>query len=85
MTDATKYSTDVSSATGHDVVYKKSANVGAITAVMTDANGAKVSGTNGTDGFCLAARSDSGKWFAYNSVKGGLQSTSYAVAATACP
>jgi type IV pilus assembly protein PilA len=86
MTDATKYSTDVSSATGHDVVYKKSANVGAIVAVMTNASGAKVTGvTNGTDGFCLAARSDSGKWFAYNSVKGGLQSTTYADAATACP
>ena len=85
MTDATTYSTDVGSATTNAVQYKKSPNVGAIVATMTDANGAAVTGTTGTNGFCLAALSDSGKWFGYNSVKGGLLSNSFASAAAACP
>src|SRR4051812_39392339 len=85
MTDANQYSTDVNSAAGHDVVYKKSPNVAAITAVMTDAAGVKVAGTNGTNGFCLEAKSDSGTYFGYNSAKGGLLPTKFSAAGAACP
>ena len=86
MTDATFYSTDVGSATTNAVQYKKSPNVGAIVAVMTTATGAAdASVTTGTNGFCLAAKSDSGKWFGYNSVKGGLLANNFASAAAACP
>src|SRR3954467_6672036 len=61
MTDQNTYSTDVGTATTNAVQYKKSANVAAITAHMTDAAGVKVTGASGTNGFCLSALSDSGK------------------------
>jgi type IV pilus assembly protein PilA len=84
MTDNNTYSNDVGTG-ANAVVYKKSSNVSVITAVITDAAGASTAATTGSNGFCLAAKSDSGKWFAYNSVKGGVQSGSFADAATACP
>jgi type IV pilus assembly protein PilA len=85
MTEANAYSTDIGTG-ANAVFYKKSPNVSSITAFMTDATGAKVAGTaSGTDGFCLTAQSDSGEWFAYNSVAGGLQSRAYVSAAAACP
>jgi type IV pilus assembly protein PilA len=84
MTDQNNYSTDVGTG-ANAVVYKKSPNAGAIVAVMTDAAGAKVAGATGTVGYCLASLSDSGKWFAYNSAKGGLQPGNFASAAAACP
>ena len=52
---------------------------------MTDSAGVKVAGATGTNGFCLSALSDSGKYFAYNSVTGGLRAGSFASAALACP
>ncbi len=85
MTDQNQYSTDVGTAAANAVQYKKSPNVGAISAFMTDAAGAVVAGATGTAGFCLAAQSDSGKWFGYNSAKGGLLPGSFANAGAACP
>ncbi len=85
MTDQNVYSVNIGTAAPSVVLYKKSPNVGAITAVMTDTAGVANANATGTAGFCLAAQSDSGKWFAYNSAKGGLQTGSFADAASACP
>jgi len=85
MTENQTYSTDIGTATTNAVQYKKSSNVGAVVAVVTDAAGAATAAATGPNGFCLAAKSDSGKWFAYNSITGGLKSATFADAATACP
>src|SRR3954470_1125208 len=76
MTEANTYSTDIGTAAANVVKYKKSPNVGAVVAVITAAAGAATAAATGPSGFCLSAKSDSGNFYAYNSILGGLQSGS---------
>ncbi len=83
--DAGFYTTDIGTTSTNAVQYRKSPSVSAVSAFITDSTGAKISDSTGADGFCLTAKSQSGSWFAWNSLRGGLQSASYDSAAAACP
>jgi type IV pilus assembly protein PilA len=88
--DFSKYPSSIADSTAASTIdighYKKSPNVDLAVISMVNASGVVVTtdANNRSVGYCLTAKSESGKFFGYNSIKGGLNSGSYANAPAAC-
>ena len=70
LTDYSVYTNTVGA--GGILDFKQSVNDTSVAVTQTDAAGAAIAATTGTNGYCITGTSASGSVFYYNSVKGGF-------------